>query len=193
MEPSNTQPIREIRKDLTIFQNGTTSGKIKEVCCPAGVLIIIPSIDMPFENNSYFARGTFQHRVITRQSLASYDRARDSTHLYPRPYPSPAAIALRMEGDGDWYNHTGCDLHLVDLLFQSQIQTAHCMSQHVDRFPNRDWVLEWLMVEGLFDRREPDHIHIAEVRANWLSVALTERVLERVENVEGWVHISFIF
>ena len=115
MEPSNTQPIREIRKDLTTFWNGTTSGKIKGVRCPAGVLIIIPSIDMPFENNSYFARGTFQHRVITRQSLASYDRARDSTHLYPRPYLSPAAIALCMEGDGDWYNHTGRDLHLVDL------------------------------------------------------------------------------
>ena len=46
------------------------------------------------------------------------------------------------------------------------------------------------MAEGLFDRREPDHEHIAEMRANWLSVALTERVLERVENVEGWVRIS---
>ena len=62
---------------------------------------------MPFENNSYFARGTFQHRVITRQSLAVYDRARDSTRQYPRPYPLPATIALRMEGDGDWYNHAG--------------------------------------------------------------------------------------
>ena len=61
------------------------------------------------------------------------------------------------------------------------------MSQRVDRFPNQDRVLERLMVEGLFDHREPDHIHITEVRANWLSVALTERVLEQVENVEGWV------
>ena len=61
------------------------------------------------------------------------------------------------------------------------------MSQRVDRFPNRDRVLEQLMAEGLFDRREPDHIHIAEVRANWMSVALTERVLERVENTEGRV------
>ena len=48
------------------------------------------------------------------------------------------------------------------------------------------------MVEGLFDRREPDHIHIAEMWANWLSVALTERVLERVENVEGRVSSSFL-
>ena len=52
------------------------------------------------------------------------------------------------------------------------------MSQRVDRFPNRDWVLERLMAEGLFDRRELDHVHIAEVQANWLSVVLTERVLE---------------
>ena len=148
---------------------------------------------MPFENNSYFARGTLQHRVITRQSLASYDRARDSTRLYPHPYSLPATITLHMEGDGDWYNHPGRDLHLVDLLFQSRIQTARHMSQHVDRFPNQDRVLEQLMTEGLFDHREPDPVHIAEVRANWLSVALTERVLERVENVEGRVWISFIF
>ena len=40
------------------------------------------------------------------------------------------------------------------------------------------------MAEGLFDRREPDHVHIAEVRANWMLVALTERMLERVENTE---------
>ena len=84
------------------------------------------------------------------------------------------------------------DLHLIDLLFQSRIQTARCMSQHVDRFPNQDWVLEWLMVEGLFNRRELDHVHITEMRANWLSVVLTERVLERVENVEGRVSSSFL-
>ena len=142
---------------------------------------------MPFENNSYFTHGTFQHHIITHQSLASYDQARDSTCLYPCPYPLPATITLHMEGDGDWYNHTSQDLHLVDLLFQSRIQTACRMSQRVDRFPNRDWVLERLMVEGLFDRREPDHVHIAEMWANWLSMVLTERVLERVENVEGWV------
>ena len=142
---------------------------------------------MPFENNQYFARGSFQHRVLTRQSLASYDRARDSTRQYPHPYPSPAAIALRMESGDDWYNHAGHDLHLIDLLFQARIQTARRMSQRVDRFPNRDRVLERLMAEGLFDRRDPDHVHIAEMRANWMSVALTERVLERVENTEGRV------
>ena len=107
---------------------------------------------MPFENNSYFARGAFSHRVITRQSLAAYDRARDSTRQSPHPYPSPTTIALRMEGEGDWYNHAGRDLHLIDLLFQARIQTARRLSQRVDRFPNRDRVLERLMVEGLFDR-----------------------------------------
>ena len=92
-----------------------------------------------------------------------------------------------MESGEDWYNHAGRDLHLIDLLFQARIQTARRMSQHVDRFPNRDQVLERLMAEGLFDCREPDHVHIAEMRANWMSVALTERVLERVENTEGRV------
>ena len=132
---------------------------------PAGVFIIFI---MPFENNTYFACGAFSHRIVTRQSLASYDRARDSTCQYPCPYPSLAAIALRMESGEEWYTHAGCDLHLVDLLFQAHIQTACWMSQQVDCFPNRDRVLERLMVEGLFDRRELDHIHIAEVCANWL-------------------------
>ena len=97
---------------------------------------------MPFENDSYFTHSAFQHRVISRRSLASYDRARDSTRLYPRPYPSPASIALCMESGDDWYNHAGRDLHLIDLLFQARIQTARRMSQRVDRFPNRDRVLE---------------------------------------------------
>ena len=129
---------------------------------------------MPFKNNSYFACGAFQHCVVTRQSLASYDRARDSTCQYPCPYPLPAAITLHMESEENWYNHAGRDLHLVDLLFQARIQMVCWMSQCVDRFPNRDRVLEWLMAEGLFDRQEPDHIHIAEVQANWMLVALTK-------------------
>ena len=79
-----------------------------------------------------------------------------------------------MESGEEWYTHAGRDLHLVDLLFQAHIQTARRMSQRVDRFPNQDQVLERLMAEGLFDCHKPDHIHIAEVRANWLSVALTE-------------------
>ena len=107
---------------------------------------------MPFENNSYFAHGAFQHRVLSRQSLASYDQARDSTCQYPHPYLSPATITLCMESGDDWYNHAGRNLYLIDLLFQAHIQTACWMSQHVDRFPNRDRVLERLMVEGLFDR-----------------------------------------
>ena len=89
-----------------------------------------------------------------------------------------------MENDEGWYHHAGRDLHLINPLFQACIQMARRMSQRVDCFPNRDRVLEWLMVEGLFDHQEPDHVHIAEMWANWMSVALMERVLERVENLE---------
>ena len=92
-----------------------------------------------------------------------------------------------MESKEDWYNHAGCDLHLVNLLFQLHIQTARRMSQRVDRFPNQDRVLEQLMAEGLFDCWDLDHVHIAEMQANWMLVALTERVLERVENTKGRV------
>ena len=94
-----------------------------------------------------------------------------------------------MESGEEWYTHTGRNLHLVNLLFQARIQTARWMSQRVNHFPNRDRVLERLMAEGLFDRQEPDHIHIAEVCANWLSVVLMERVLERVENLKGRVSL----
>ena len=87
--------------------------------------------------------------------------------------------------------HAGRDLHLVDLLFQARIQSTRQMSQHVDRFPNRDRVLERLMAEGLFNCRDPDFRDISEMRANWLSVVLTERVLERIENLEGRVCVFF--
>ena len=48
------------------------------------------------------------------------------------------------------------------------------------------------MAESLFDHRDPDHVHIAEMRANWMSVVLMERVLERVENTKGRVSSSFL-
>jgi len=146
-----------------------------------------PIFLMPFEHNSYYSRGSFSRRTISRQSRAVYDRTRDSTRLNPCPYPSPAAISLRMEDGQDWYHHPGSDLHLSDLLFQARIQTARRMSQRVELFPNRDRVLERLMAEGVFDRRAPDHVGIGEERAMWLSVAMTERVLERVENLESRV------
>ena len=150
------------------------------------------SFNMPFENNQYFARGSFSHHTITRQSLASYDWARDSTCQYPRPYPLPAVIALHMDNEEGWYTHAGRNLHLVNLLFQARIQTTRRMSQRVDRFPNQDRTLERLMVEGLFDCRDLDFRDISEMCANWMSVALMERVLERVENLEGQVCVCFV-
>ena len=147
---------------------------------------------MPFENNAYFSHGAFSHHVITCQSLATYDWARDSTHQYPHHYPLPAHIALHMETGEDWYTDTSRDLYLVNLLFHACIQTTHWMLQRVDRFPNWDCVLECLMAESLFDRHKPDYFHIVEVRANWLSVALTEWVLERVKNLETRVCVSVL-
>ena len=143
---------------------------------------------MPFEQDSYFARGAFSHRSISRQSRMVYSRARDSTRQNPHPYPSPATISLRMETGDEWYHHAGWDLQLADLLFQARIQTACRLSQRVELFPRRDQVLERLMSEGLFDRREPDIPQSGEEQAMWLLVAMTERVLERVENLESRVH-----
>ena len=49
------------------------------------------------------------------------------------------------------------------------------------------------MAEGLFDCWEPDHIHVAEVCANWMLVVLIEQVLERVENLEMRVSLFWAF
>ena len=48
------------------------------------------------------------------------------------------------------------------------------------------------MAEGLFNCRDPDHVHIAKMQANWMLIVLMERVLERVENTEGRVS-SFLW
>ena len=142
---------------------------------------------MPLENNIYFAHGPFQPHVLSCQSQAVYDCAWDLTHLSSCPYLSPTTIALCMESRDDWYHHPRHDLHLVDPLFQACIQMVCQISQCVERFPNQDQMLERLMAEGLFDWCEPDHTHTAEEHTMWMSIGLSEWLLEQIENLKSWV------
>ena len=58
------------------------------------------------------------------------------------------------------------------------------MQQQVERFPDRDRVLERLMEEGTFDRRDPDMPDAREELAMAHSSAMVQRLLMRIERVE---------
>ena len=145
---------------------------------------------MPIDNSGkYWVRGGFQERVISRMSRTTYSRARNSTRLYPRPYPSFEQLVSRMDSNADesWFQDAGDELHMSDFVLQTRIQTARRMSQRAARFPGRDLVLERLMTEGTFDRRDPNVPHTAEAFAMQHASAMVNRVLMRVEHLESEV------
>ena len=145
---------------------------------------------MPIDaSGKYWVRGSFQERVISRMSQTSYTRARNSTRLHPRPYPSSEQLIRRMDSTDDesWFQDTGDELHFSDFVWQARMQTARRMSQRASRFPGRDMVLERLMMEGTFDRRDPNAPHTAADFAMQHSSAMINRVLMRVEHLESEV------
>ena len=83
-----------------------------------------------------------------------------------------------------WYHNEGQDLHQRDFLFLARIQTARRMQQRVERFPDRDRVLERLMEEGTFDRRDPNMPDVREELAMAHSSAMVQRLLMRIERIE---------
>jgi hypothetical protein len=95
-------------------------------------------------------------------------------------------MMLRMDASGeDWFRDDGQDLHLSDFVFISRMQTARRLSQRIERFPGRDLVLDRLMQEGTFDRRESSSLHAGEEFAMNQASAMVQRLLMRVEALEG--------
>ena len=92
----------------------------------------------------------------------------------------------------NWYHDKGQDLHQRDFLFLARMQTACRMQQRVERFPDRDRVLERLMEEGTFDRRDPDMPVAREELAMAHSSAMVQRLLMRIERVEQEVRGCFV-
>ena len=84
----------------------------------------------------------------------------------------------------NWYHDEGQDLHQCDFLFLARMQTAHRMQQRVERFPDRDRVLERLMEEGTFDHCNPDMPDTREELAMAHSSAMVQRLLMHIERVE---------
>src|SRR5258708_37318138 len=99
---------------------------------------------MPINScNKFWVRGSFQSWTVSHMSCTSYTRARNSSRLQPHPYPSPQSIMTRVDYAEDecWYHDEGQDLHLSNFVFLACMQTAHHLSQRVERFPKCNPVL----------------------------------------------------
>ena len=84
----------------------------------------------------------------------------------------------------DWYHNKGQDLHQCYFLFLARMQTARCMQQRAERFLDRDRVLERLMEEGTFDRRDPDVPDAREELAMAHLSAMVQHLLMCIERIE---------
>ena len=145
------------------------------------------------DRNRYFVRGSFQHRTISRMSRANHSRSRLSTRYHPAPYRFPSLMMDQVDSPSyNWYHDEGQDLHQRDFLFLAWMQTARRMQQWVERFPDRDRVLERLMEEGTFDRRDPDMPDAREELAMAHSSAMVQRLLMRIEKVEREVSVCLL-
>ena len=67
------------------------------------------------------------------------------------------------------------------------MQTACRVEDQSCQFPNRDKVLEQLIVEGTFDHVAPDSPNIPEEMAMHHSSAMVERLLMRIECLKSKV------
>ena len=90
-----------------------------------------------------------------------------------------------MDNQGeDWYHDEANDLHLRDFIWFTQMQTARQMRDRGTRVRNIDQVLDRLLVEGIFDREEPNMQSAAEEMSRAHSAAMVQRLLMRIESLE---------
>jgi hypothetical protein len=139
---------------------------------------------MPLDQQQcYWVAGTYSRRSITRMTRSSYSRARNSR----LPYPTPTEIVVRADAEGqEWYHDPVYDLHLRDFVWYTRMQTARCMIDRESRVSNVDRVLNRLIQEGTFDRREPD-VPVTMEFAMAHSSAMVQRLLMRIESLESEV------
>ena len=138
------------------------------------------------ETGRLWVQGPFQSRTISRMSRATYARARNLSRSDPLPYPSARFLMTRVAAEGNmWYQDTGPELHLSDFVFLTRMQTARRISERTTRIPSRDLVLERLLAEGTFDRRDTTPLHAGEAFAMNHASAMTQRLLMRIEVIEA--------
>src|ERR1700743_2921002 len=127
---------------------------------------------MPRDNlNRYCMPGGYGQCTITRMSRMAYSRSANSTAMYTRPYATADSLIQRVDGKGeDWYHDEANDLHLWDFIWFTQMQTARQMRDRGMRVRNIDRVLDRLLVEGIFDREEPNMRSAAVRGTAWYSL-----------------------
>ena len=119
---------------------------------------------MPCNNlNCYYMPSGYGQRTITCMSQMVYSRSANSTAMYACPYATADSLIQRVNGQGeDWYHDEANDLHLRNFIWFTQMQTAWQMRDRGTRVRNIDQVLDQLLIEGIFDREEPNMRSAAE-------------------------------
>ena len=147
---------------------------------------------MPRDNlNHYYVPGGYGQHTITRMSRMAYTHSANSTAMYARLYTTVDSLIQRVDGQGeDWYHNEANDLHLCDFIWFAQMQTAQRMRDWGTQIRNIDWVLDRLLVEGIFNREEPNIRSAAEEMSMAHSAAMVQRLLMRIKSLEHWVHLS---
>src|SRR5882762_628634 len=133
--------------------------------------------------------GAYDDQVISHSTQYNHPHTSNSTHGAPVPYPTPEVMMARVDAPtgNAWYRDPTDDLFLRDFLFHVHMQTACQIEDRSRRFPNRDRVLERLIVEGTFDCVAPDSPNIPEEMAMHHSSAMVQRLLMRIECLESEV------
>ena len=75
--------------------------------------------------------------------------------MYAHPYTTVDFLIQRVDQqEEDWYHDKANDLHLCDFVWFAWMQTAQRMRDRGTWVRNINWVLDWLLVKGVFDREE---------------------------------------
>ena len=148
---------------------------------------------MPRDNlNRYYMPGGYGQCTITRMSRMAYARSANSTAMYARPYTTADSLIQRVDGQGeDWYHDEANNLYLCDFIWFARMQTARRMRDRGTRVRNINRVLDRLLVEGIFDREEPNMRSAAEEMSMVHSAAMVQRLLMRIESLEHRVRLTF--
>ena len=148
---------------------------------------------MPCDNlNCYYMPGGYGQRTITHMSRMAYSRSANSTAMYARPYGTADSLIQRVNQQGeDWYHNEANDLHLRNFIWFAWTQTAQRMWDQGTRVRNIDQVLDRLLVEGIFDREEPNMRSAAKEMSMAHSAAMVHRLLMRIKSLEHRVCLSY--
>ena len=115
----------------------------------------------------------------------AYSHSAHSTAMYAHPYATADSLIQRVDQQGeDWYHNEANDLHLWDFIWFAWMQTAQRMRDRGTKVWNIDRVLDQLLVQGIFDREEPNMRSAAEEMSMTHSAAMVQRLLMRIKSLE---------